>query len=340
MGLFVVILTTTYTANLASFFTKQGVKYSGPTDMNSFASSSFCTGEPSTVNDIGRFTSSTSNVAARTLPADGSCGSLIYRDQAACCMKKVADGTVGSWVDLTPTLTSYVLQDKCVNYYVVPEIEIKPFEMSFGLLASTHKNLTYNINTALAFWKGTPHYSNLLQTEMNVGKKCPTRDYSDLEKLDLEPMMGLFLVCFSMLALSVIIAIAEHCARKDINRQISAKDEQEMKEIPGSKEAQLGLSASHQVGILAEVEAIKSAVESLEARMRDGAMDGVAFPEGISVSLQQPFPKVSMWSPKPTGQVEGRGPSGPDASLGGEPAQSTPSYNYGGRLCGDAYALH
>ena len=89
-----VILTSTYTANLASFFTKSGLTLHGPTDISSLATSSVCVPHAQMHHVVGPFVGTmihpdiATGATGTGMYGVSACGNPLasYEDQNVCCM--------------------------------------------------------------------------------------------------------------------------------------------------------------------------------------------------------------------------------------------------------------
>jgi len=204
MLFFIVILTSTYTANLASFFTKSGVVLHGPASMSDLKQSVGCIKMP---DYTGAFASVVGNL--KTPPASWSVD-YDYAARTQYCPDLLKIGEADIWLDSDVEQQNYVL-NHCDDFTIVAAIKMIPSSVGLAY-RSTNTTLMMrgHIDAAISWMvRQSPRYKSLLESEFGLGKVCNVKEVSDTEAIHLEEMVGVFIVLGALTCVALGAAVAE-----------------------------------------------------------------------------------------------------------------------------------
>jgi len=225
MLLFVLILVSTYTANLASFFTKPSWIISGPKDMQGLKTSRACVDwqidQEKSAPFVGSLVSAYGSVCSQAdvdaqkkannlldpnLTPCTKVGHVLLVDRFAHCQRLLQAGLVDVWLTQEP-IGQIMTLNHCDKYSIVPTIRVSGFNMGVAMLDSpTTRSLLIRLNDVIATLHFDPWFYNLQSSEWGIGKSCQEA-VSDLEPVGLDSMVGLFLVPISTSLIALGLAI-------------------------------------------------------------------------------------------------------------------------------------
>eukprot|EP01065_Artemidia_motanka_P004254 TRINITY_DN12033_c0_g1_i1.p1 TRINITY_DN12033_c0_g1~~TRINITY_DN12033_c0_g1_i1.p1 ORF type:complete len:443 (+),score=135.27 TRINITY_DN12033_c0_g1_i1:46-1374(+) len=209
-ALFFVLLTvSTYTANLAAFFTRPTVSLSGPRDRQQLGDSPVCSATlPMMIRRdiIERFVF---NLTATSPEVRGSVSAEVQK-----CYTDLQSGRVAAWIDPPMFLRPYLL-NHCDTLAEVTSIRLLPVRFAFSV-SRMAPPVSDNISTALLFFRSQRVWAELQARYFRVGKQCPQREYqADTEKVSFEQMSGLFIVCGAIVGGAVAFGLVRRLACRE-----------------------------------------------------------------------------------------------------------------------------
>ncbi|CAK0904899.1 unnamed protein product [Prorocentrum cordatum] len=199
----VLIVISTYTANLAAFFTTPVYDVHGPTDLESLKSAVACTIWP---NDYHAFKDFASDVIYPDY-------NLPNNEKKQWCHDALKDGRAQVWFDDNAAQNAYLLKH-CSDLSLVPAISLKPMNVGFAMNV-TSRALVSKMSAALVHLEQQPPIKNLQQDLFGWGRVCPTAVETDTSTVPVsfESLGGAFLISGSLGLLAILVSLAS-CARK------------------------------------------------------------------------------------------------------------------------------
>jgi len=192
----ILIISSTYTANLASFLTKPQVTVYGPTDITELRSTKVCLlGNESQIELY----------AGSWFTAPDEMQDLAKRQEY--CHDALKKKKAGAFIAPFAMLNSYVLQH-CSDLQLVPSIEILPVRIAFAMSFQQSKTTVF-MNMAIAHLEKTPKLLTLLQDSFGFGSSCSSAAVSDPAPIDVESMGGLFVVFATVAGAAIVVALLQ-----------------------------------------------------------------------------------------------------------------------------------
>ena len=150
------------------------------------------------------------------------------------CKARLQAGDVDVWITQEPIANLAVLDD-CEKYSLVPGIRFGGFTLGFAMIdSSTTRRLLTHINDVIRTLRLDPWYYSKLSTMWGIGKTCGSAEVSDLEPIQLEHMLGLFLM--PVIANTIAVGLAfwrrgeDQASAEEIRR--SGGDPNELPPVP------------------------------------------------------------------------------------------------------------
>jgi len=200
----ILILTATYTANLAAFFTKPQVKVYGPKDLTELRTARPCI----TIEDMGQFLHLYTGSFIKPTAEDYAQNNVLKF-----CHDALREKRADVWIAPFTMLNSYLL-DHCSDLQLVPSIDILPTRVAFAV-ASNNSGIKDFMNVAITHWGQMPESLMLLQESFGIGRSCSsTNTVDDTTPIDVPGMGGLFVVFAIVAAAAVVCALIELACHK------------------------------------------------------------------------------------------------------------------------------
>jgi len=200
---FALIVVSSYTANLAAFFTQPNVSIHSP---------------PSGMHDLIYATACTTMVTSREdeSPLQFYVKSFIHpppecKPWSQCatdfCLNAVQTGEVDVWLDDQDAMHSYVLDHNlCDTLLELPEVRFLPF-FSSTYFKMNHSKWEFagNLSSALVYENNSPRYLELLDKYYRVHEVCSADGTSD--QITFNQMKGLFYATGLIAIVSLLQAV-------------------------------------------------------------------------------------------------------------------------------------
>jgi len=210
----VLISVSTYTANLAAFFTKPNFKFIGPQNLAQMTSSTVCM-TYSTYADLGRAFAKDVMFPPEDMDTD-------FSVRAAWCHEQMRSGKASAFVGSDTTLQSFLLQN-CKTMARAKDISFLP-EMSVFLLRSTKSELIATLADAMLKYMVTPAYNDLLTSSFSMGRSCEEQLVgSDTTEISFAQMQGFFTIFGVLVGIAVLAAVGEATSRR-LSGQLKTTD--------------------------------------------------------------------------------------------------------------------
>jgi len=215
---FTLIVTATYTANLAAFFTNPNYLIHGPKDLAELRTSTVCVRTPlynRVLPFVGKLVYATEDLTVTDME-------LLEKR----CKQKLQSGEADAWMDSLVALTSFILDSKnCADFHLVSNIKVLPIQSGF-LLNKADAEFAGNMSAALVHFKQLPEFLALQQSEFGLGrslacKQTPAAVAQSLS-LHLSSMWGLFIITGAFFFISLVVAAGS--AAQNRWQQIRRKD--------------------------------------------------------------------------------------------------------------------
>ncbi|KAK3253152.1 hypothetical protein CYMTET_37580 [Cymbomonas tetramitiformis] len=226
MLLLTLVMVATYTANLASFFTRPRVTLHGPKDLASMKYSKACTillrerpggvapgdAAPGAPSALSRYVKELiSPPPDRCGYGWSECAKKFYHEQLT---QRKAD----VWIDPLDGLHSYVIaSESCLGLYEIENIKL--YHMSNSIHFRFHPEVKHagggalemasNFSSAMLHQAQTPEYTQLLEDNFEMHRTCSSEVNSLDESVTLESMSGLLLVVSIVIALAFFLALLQ-----------------------------------------------------------------------------------------------------------------------------------
>jgi len=208
----VLISVSSYTANLAAFFTSPAFKIWGPADMAELKKSVVCVNDPDLAPILRLY-------ASDVVHMEGSPWTVGYAPFIAYCAKRLQSHEIDVWMGYKMELQSYYMSN-CQDTQLVDAITVS--NSVYGFFGhSSNSNFMAKFGASLAYWKATPTFAALQQDVFKVGLTCDGEEgeEGDTTPLTLESQKGLFLIIGSATSLAVLAAICQaahrHCFKEE-----------------------------------------------------------------------------------------------------------------------------
>jgi len=195
---FCLIILSTYTANLAAFFTRSEFKIWGPRDIAELRNARACLTEENPA--IGAFVKDTVGFPGNSTEA--------YEEAKDWCHALLQEKKVDVWLELQATIHTYWLEH-CADTNIVDSISILPTYA--GIFAhKNHSLVVQKMNSVINHFKATPAYGAILRDEWGTGQRCDDRKVASVtSQVSLESMSGFFIIVGALTGLALLTALAQ-----------------------------------------------------------------------------------------------------------------------------------
>eukprot|EP00756_Hemistasia_phaeocysticola_P058520 Hpha_TRINITY_DN35158_c0_g1::TRINITY_DN35158_c0_g1_i1::g.168381::m.168381 len=175
--LFVLILVSTYTANLAAFFTRPSIEMHGPKSASELREHVVCTAG---LREMGFNSYLVGRVAGMTElpfghdPRDTGRVERLSENLAQLtqrCLDHLKSGKATAWVDAPEFMNRFYLQN-CNDMYALPNSDVMPFGMIFVFHGSKGA-LTGKFNVALEWLRYSEEWILMRDRHFGFSKPCP-----------------------------------------------------------------------------------------------------------------------------------------------------------------------
>eukprot|EP00316_Scyphosphaera_apsteinii_P004366 CAMPEP_0119328538 /NCGR_PEP_ID=MMETSP1333-20130426/73564_1 /TAXON_ID=418940 /ORGANISM="Scyphosphaera apsteinii, Strain RCC1455" /LENGTH=485 /DNA_ID=CAMNT_0007337419 /DNA_START=271 /DNA_END=1728 /DNA_ORIENTATION=+ len=205
--LIILVLSSTYTANLAAFFTRPNTVVHGPKSMAELRDSTVCMVFDETYPVVKQVVSYVKSIRwpehlptflalARSHERKESYTDYQQEARNAWCAEEVRAGRCDIWIDNEYVFTPYLVQSgKCVD--LVETTWLSVMAQHFGMmLRLDDRALANNLSSAISYINASPRLNTLLETAFLIGHKCTAvvQEASSTTPIAWENMRGLFLV--------------------------------------------------------------------------------------------------------------------------------------------------
>ena len=245
---FVLITISSYTANLAAFFTAEAFETLGPKDMTMLRGATAC--HPNHGNDeamLARYASkwgageTMGGVVMANMPSEFAnktdAEKRLYWDMSVDemidkCAQRVLNEEAEGIMEGRDVLTSWLLNashpDRCANWTFSSGVSI-PYTNPVQIFLSVHRSCGFpffrNVQNALAWLRQdapVSHMARIYQRELRRGEACPERGgpATDTTRISLESQLGVFVITLACAGLALVVAAYE--ARKGRRMQEAA----------------------------------------------------------------------------------------------------------------------
>ena len=208
---FVLIITSTYTANLASFFTKQGYTIHGPTSMAALRSAKAFMIDPRYFPTGLQYVR---QVVGISYPFPGAARSQGISPSIARLLaaNKLRRGEVDVWLDDKQVLSHYLKRETaCKNDDLVEAEAISFGVTSLALAFRAEDQAKVNkFNTALAFYANIPAFQDLGTQLTGLGEVCDETSLSNSAQITIEQMTGVLFIFGMVWLCSMVLVLVDH----------------------------------------------------------------------------------------------------------------------------------
>ena len=219
---FVLVIGSTYTANLAAFFTAPSFTILGPTNSDEFKAAVVCTNS-NTANRLAPFVKGT---VVLPFPSEPSAGQ--NKNQCEWCststqpsvrhltpplskkpgmagqyIEKLSSGECSAWADDANNLLLHHL-DNCGTTQMLPYVNLLPTAFVL-MLPQEERKLAINISAAIAFIDGSPQGVELRERAFRSGETCSVAVEATTQ-VTAKQMVGLFYICGGLAFLALLFA--------------------------------------------------------------------------------------------------------------------------------------
>lgn len=233
---FILISVSSYTANLASFFTAQTYEVLGPQDMTALQASTAC--QPGHSNDEAHLARNRKAMGVGALmgglvtsymPDDfenrtadekmACCWSKSPSELITRCAEKVLSGEADLILSDRIGLTSWLLErtapERCGNFTWSAGITLpvgNPRQIFLSVNRTAGFPLFSNVQVALAWLRQQAPadiIGRIYQLELRLGEGCPARASAPSERIGLESQLGVFVLVGALVGMAVLAAAWE-----------------------------------------------------------------------------------------------------------------------------------
>ena len=228
LGLLIVVLVlqATYTANLAAIFTRPVFKTHGPASMEQLRSSIACTSYPAYgkyikphVREIltPPFYLEVDGVPMQT--TDGTPIQTTDADRRAWCHARLIDRAADIWLEVEsvarPILLRHCPNSTAANSLaIVPAIRFGPGAVGWAFRGEDAATAHAVSVAAIHAQQFNPRAILALNTKyLGAGQSCPTVDFAELARVDLGPMIGVFLAFAAFAGAGLLLGACQWVGR-------------------------------------------------------------------------------------------------------------------------------
>jgi len=214
--LFMVLLVgSTYTANLASFFTNPSFRIHGPVDRVSLLDATACILDEAVAAIAAPF------VKSVIAPNE----TLEHSARRQWCHDALQTGLAAVWMDDYASTNEWLLSH-CSSVALVPTIQLAPRRLGF-MTTRAKSGLAANISAALADLEKKPAFKDIHRESFGWGASCGVSNTptGDTAQVSFESMAGLFVICGTIAAISLGMSIMLGATRRIRGAHGGAYDE-------------------------------------------------------------------------------------------------------------------
>jgi hypothetical protein len=196
----VLVVSSTYTANLASFFTRPSTKLYGPKDRATLRDAIACVmPEESTLAIAQPFVKDIISP-----PID-----LEFQAKRQWCHDALQEGQATAWIDDMGSLNEWLLSH-CDSTAIVQAIALATRRYSF-VTTFEKRSLAANLSQAIITLETTTDWKELQRQSFGWGDSCPTTasTATDTTPVSFEQMGGLFIITGSITAIAILCSCSE-----------------------------------------------------------------------------------------------------------------------------------
>ncbi|CAK0824986.1 unnamed protein product [Prorocentrum cordatum] len=211
----VLVLSSTYTANLASFFTRPSTRVHGPIDRATLRDATACVLPDDPLQAIVQ-----PYVKDIVSPSAG----MEYQAQRQWCHAALQEGQASVWIDDMGSLSEWLLKH-CDSVALVNTIALAPRRLAF-VASHEKRSIVANLSQAIIKLESTPAWIELQRDSFGWGSSCGTTisSASDTTPITFESMGGLFLITGTITVTAAIAGCGE-AASKGSRRKICVEQE-------------------------------------------------------------------------------------------------------------------
>jgi hypothetical protein len=215
----VLVSVSTYTANLAAFFTRETHIVGGPKDYAAFSDARVCVTSAGYISIIQPHVPHVPITVAQT---SGDISESSEVDNLVWCHERLRDGSADIIVSDANSLQAYLLAEKGFNgspncaQLAKPGFTIgNPTRFSFAMRAEDTA-FERNLSAVLDAWLMHPAASQLKARDLRQGETCEGsgngEDLGDTQPIGIEGMQGLFVFSGAGAAIALLSAVVQRLA--------------------------------------------------------------------------------------------------------------------------------
>eukprot|EP01062_Namystynia_karyoxenos_P020908 TRINITY_DN17931_c0_g1_i1.p1 TRINITY_DN17931_c0_g1~~TRINITY_DN17931_c0_g1_i1.p1 ORF type:complete len:530 (+),score=116.54 TRINITY_DN17931_c0_g1_i1:122-1711(+) len=205
----VLIITSTYTANLAAFFTAPAWKIHGPKDMQQLRTARACS-----LWDNQSYVLPDNTTGVLMNPVVAYVGELIappqsisYDEQVRWCHSALKDRRADVFIQDVAVLREYLLRH-CGDLVHVSTIHLIP-QLGVLRLRRSDQALAANLSAAIVHFISSPEHQAMMAETFAIGRTCPDTSAGDTSQVDIDSQGGMFIITCGGAALAVVVALLE-----------------------------------------------------------------------------------------------------------------------------------
>jgi hypothetical protein len=311
---FILISVSSYTANLASFFTAQAFSIEGPQDLTALRSATVC--KPDHANDDAHLQTVRTESGVGTImdglitanmPSDfagltneeknACCWSMSTDELISKCAEKVrlgdADAIMEDRIDLTAWLLRRSAPERCDNFtFSTISLPVgNPRQIFLALNRSYGFTFFSNLQVSLGWLrqKAPAHImTELYQRELGFGNGCPARAQStDTARIGVASQLGVFVIFGALVGLALLAAAFEtrraHQDRKKTSASLPKSHTQQQTSSPPGRSAPDAEDYSGEGMILTDGDLLREIYRLARGGGLAGGGGGGAFVPGTEV---------------------------------------------------------
>lgn len=207
--------TSTYTANLAAFFTQSPFEVHGPQDMAALQSTVVHVRDESFASVFSPYVKGIEYAYGSLTPGPlGLIDGITPHIPIAYEWLKEQLRSGKALAVLVPESLVHIWEvENCGSFAVAKSIAFAEFqwELKFRL---EDIRLANDWKAAQAWYKGTPEYTEMLKRHLRVGLSCDGGGDEELAKVSLESQSGVFIIAGGICAIALCVAMAELMMRR------------------------------------------------------------------------------------------------------------------------------
>lgn len=270
----ILVISSSYTANLAAFLTTPSTSLTGPSDMISLQSSVACTNAMSLPYvDPGFIKKQVQD------PRPPFVSNATFDDYQDYCIKALMDGTADVFLANKVELTRILAQD-CANFGLVDKISLATTSWGFAL-HRVNSELAGSLSVALNHLKQRPAFSTILQESFQLGQDssglCQSADRSGANSLTFKDEISLFFVVAVCAGAAFLVGIVQFLRER--RRRALCVEKEEDDDEAASELGHRGMTESELLQILIqEMKVLQRQIPAqMDARLSIGSKQSRAF---------------------------------------------------------------